>query len=468
MPLKSLKPNLGRPKPHPLAWGLGTVAVAGILIGMAFAQRQPEPAEPKPPLPEFSVLVAAPREESKVNPQLAKYEPETGCYLGAYIDLADELKEVYVDRTGKNRKFPFEFEEKVNKEHAMYFFYLGYGQEVPMDWLQYLALQDKFVHIALEPNQGLDRVKDDIYLRRFADDLYASGAKVFLRFASEMNGPWTNYHGDPELYIEKWRLLTQVMRDRAPNVAMVWCPYTTPETPIATYYPGDEWVDWVGVNMYSVSFFNQRSGQPAFHVKPRELLEFVYDEYSDRKPIMIGEYGTSHYSALESAYLIDYAVNNLESLYGDLETRFPRVKAINYFNTNNLKLQHRQNNNYSVTHNEEVLDAYQLAVSSPHFLSRQPEGMPCGPGLSTSVLQHGTVLSGRPHLGIYVPGKSVPGRVQVTLDKRVVYSGPDPSRAGFELDLTGEKPREAVLKVDVFGSTGNLRETMTVPIKVSN
>lgn len=443
------------------------MAVAAALIGMAFAQRQPELVEPKPPRPEFSVLVTSLRDSATVDPSLAKYEPAKGCYLGAYIDLADELSEIYVDSTGKKRKFPFEFENKVKKDHAMYFFYLGYGQEVPVDWLRYLALQDKFVHIAFEPNQGLDKMKDDDYLRRFADDLYASGAKIFLRFASEMNGPWTNYHGDPELYVEKWRMLTEVLRDRAPNVAMVWCPYTTPEAPIASYYPGDEWVDWVGVNMYSVSYFNQRSGQPAFHVKPRDLIQFVYDEYSDRKPIMIGEYGTSHFSALESAFLVDYAVHNIESLYSDLETRFPRVKAINYFNTNNLKLRHRQNNNYSVTHNEEVLDAYQLAVSSPHFLSRQPTSLLSGAGFSTQALRPGAVLSGRSHFAIYVPGEPMPGRVQVKLDHRVVYSGPDPRRAEFELDMTDEQARDATLQVDVCGSTGNVRETMTVPIKIS-
>src|SRR5690606_9868459 len=124
----------------------------------------------------------------------------------------------------------------------------------------------RYVHIAFEPNDGLDKVKDDEYLREFADDLAATKAPIFLRYASEMNGDWVKYHGDPELYREKFRLVSKVMKERAPNVAMVWCPFSTPVGSIPDYYPGDEWVDWVGVNIYSVTYLNQNLDLPAAHI----------------------------------------------------------------------------------------------------------------------------------------------------------------------------------------------------------
>ena len=65
-------------------------------------------------------------------------------------------------------------------------------------------------------------------LKLVADDMARSHAKIFLRFASEMNGDWTNYHNNPAEYRRKFRLVHQVMRRRAPNVATVWCPYTFP------------------------------------------------------------------------------------------------------------------------------------------------------------------------------------------------------------------------------------------------
>lgn len=302
----------------------------------------------------------------------AKYEPDSGCYLGAYIELDPTLKKKFVDQNGNKRKLPSEFEKVAGKKHAMYFFYLGYGRPLPLDWVKYLASDGKFVHVALEPNNGLGRVKDDAYLRKLARDMRDSGAKIFLRFASEMNGDWTNYSGDPARYVQKFRLVSRIMKEIAPNVAMVWCPYTTPRGNIQSYYPGDDWVDWVGVNMYNVTFYNENLKTPARHVRPTDMLDFVYDRYASRKPIMIGEYGTTHFSKVEGKASVEYARRNIEELYRMLQTEYRRVKAINYFNSNNLKIS-RANNDYSVTCEPKVLDTYRKAVANPWFLSRPSE-----------------------------------------------------------------------------------------------
>src|SRR5690606_17176725 len=107
-------------------------------------------------------------------------------------------------------------------------------------------------------------------------------APIFLRYASEMNGDWVKYHGDPELYREKFRLVSKVMKERAPNVAMVWCPFSTPVGSIPDYYPGDEWVDWVGVNIYSVTYLNQNLDLPAAHIAPTTHLRYIYENYAER------------------------------------------------------------------------------------------------------------------------------------------------------------------------------------------
>lgn len=300
-----------------------------------------------------------------------KYEPRYGCYLGAYIDLDPNLRTQVKDRTGRRHKDPAEFERRVGKEHALYFFYQLYGARTfPIDWVEKLASQGKFVQIALEPNRGLDAVKDDAYLRNLADKLGKSKAKIFLRFASEMNGPWTAYHGDPAKYIEKWRLVTRVMRARAPNVAMVWCPYMTPQSLIDRYYPGDDWVDWVGVNMYSVTYYNQDRRFPGIDDHPADMLRYVYDRYSARKPIMICEYGAASYSALEGTDTTSFAVENIQALYWSLPRMFPRVKCVTYFSSNNMAVAHRRNNDYSLLSKQAVLAAYSQAISPGYFISR--------------------------------------------------------------------------------------------------
>ncbi|QYK53315.1 MAG: hypothetical protein KF824_00140 [Fimbriimonadaceae bacterium] len=307
--------------------------------------------------------------EAAKNYTNAKFEPRIGCYAGAFIDLDSTILETFQDKTGKVRRMPWAFESVVGKEHATYFYYMGYGSRPAFDWVSKLGDSNKIVHIALEPNNGLDPIKEDQYLLDFAKGLGETKTKIFLRFASEMNGPWVNYHGSPSKYIEKFRLVANVMKRFAPNVAMVWCPYATPTSPIPNYYPGDEYVDWVGVNIYSVTYYDQDPKKPASRVHPVQLLDYIYSRYAKKKPIMVGEYGATHFSALENKPTTDFAKRSIIAMYESLPRAYPRVKCINYFNANNLELAHRKNNNYAVTQNAEVLNLYRSLISQPYFLS---------------------------------------------------------------------------------------------------
>lgn len=348
---------------------------------------------------------------------LAKYEPKSGCYLGAYINFDPTLNSPYRDIAGRIHQLPGPFEEAVGKPHAMYFFYMGYGSRLPVDWLEKLADSNRFVHIALEPNNGLDYVKNDDYLRALATKLRRSNAKVFLRFASEMNGPWTKYHGDPAKYREKFRLVYKVMRDLAPNVAMVWCPFQTPIKYIDSYYPGDDAVDWVGVNVYSVTYHDNDPKRPACHEDPVKMMDYVYRKYASRKPMMIGEYGATNFSSMEKKDRADFAKQKILRMYNAMPHR-PRVKAINYFHSNNIAfVKHRQNNDYSVTSHPKVLTAYQKAIAKEHFIGK--------PDPKTTEQQLKPVSDGEPISGwfrIYADSISVSDAAHITfkLDGRIL------------------------------------------------
>ena len=295
--------------------------------------------------------------------QPAKYEPAHGCYLGAYV-LQDELIE-------GNMKT---FNTLTGKKHASFFRYFGYkiGELDDLQaWLNEVEAVGAAAHIALEPNLGLDSVLDDEYLHNLAQLLGESGRPIFLRYASEMNGDWTNYSGDPELYIEKWRLVHDVMEKEAPNVIMVWTVFTSPTSTMAAYYPGDAYVDWVGVNIYNVVYHNNDIEQYAADEDPLELLDYVYDTYSDKKPIQISEYGVTHYTVTDNAKYVDFAISKLERLYKGLKTDYPRVKSIFYFDVNNTANapEGRQINNYALTDELRILETYKSLIADPYFLS---------------------------------------------------------------------------------------------------
>jgi len=302
---------------------------------------------------------------------LADYVPETGCYLGAYI----RLDEVVKDDIGA-------FEKLTGKKHATYFRYVGYGAPFPFRWVESLHRRGALPHLAWEPNNGLEPVRDNDYLHGWAEAAARTGGPIFLRYASEMNGTWQAYSGDPAKYIEKWRLVCRVMREVAPNVIMVWCPFATPQATITEYYPGDEWVDWVGVNIYSVHHYDGEPDKPA-NDDPRDLLRYVYDLYAKRKPIAICEYAATHYCAACKQDVTEFGLQQMTRLYRALPTEFPRVKMINWFSVDaaGSGIAH---NDYSITNSDAMLARYQELTADPHFLS-EVAGAPTHPTAWASV-----------------------------------------------------------------------------------
>lgn len=295
------------------------------------------------------------------NQKLAKFEPAVGCYVGAFIELDYNVQ-------GTNGADIEKFEDLTKKKHASYFTYVGYGRPFPRDWVEKVKKAGAAPQIAFEPNNGLEEVQDDAYLRAWAKDAARAQCPIFLRWASEMNGPWCVWHKDPAQYIEKFRLLTQVMREEAPNVAMVWTPFAEPQRLIAQFYPGDEWVDWIGMNIYSVYVNNGDPTRPAFDKDPVTWLKFLYDNYPN-KPIHISEFAaTLRCKGSGDKDTVDFAIEKMTRFYTAIKDEFPRVKSVNWFCWDTIRGK-KANNNYSFLSDGRALLAYRNLVSSDYFLS---------------------------------------------------------------------------------------------------
>lgn len=292
----------------------------------------------------------------------AKFEPPQGIYLGAYI-LQDE--------TIKEKNKIQKFNALTGKKHASFFRYVGYGEPFPKAWVTELKREGAVPQIAWEPNQGLDVVQDNAYLRSFAREAKEAGIPIFLRFASEMNGDWAAYSGNPQKYIEKWCLVHRVMAEEAPNVALVWTVFAFPQKTIPLYYPGDAYVDWVGVNIYNVVYHNNDPAKKAAYEDPLKLLDYVYRTYGDRKPIVVCEYGATHYTITDNRAYPEFACKKITRMYNGILKAYPRVKAIYYFNVNNIANapSGRRINDYSLTTHQDVLVTYQKVIQDPVFLT---------------------------------------------------------------------------------------------------
>lgn len=297
---------------------------------------------------------------------LERWEPPSGCYIGAFIDRDDSLKTLHFE--SQTHGDIEQFNKMVGKPHASFFMYRSYGLPFPSQWAEYVKRNGAVPHIAWEPRH-LSEVKDD----QFLGDFMAAAAKldhpVVLRFAGEMNGEWTSYHGDPKAYVSAFRRIYIASR-KAPKVVVLWCPNTVPQTNIDQYYPGDDYVDWVGVNFYSVPFLDNDVKRPGDKIYPPDQFKYVYEKYAARKPMAIGEWAASRRSSLEERERDDFALTKMKQLYAVLPTKYPRVKMVNWYDCNNIlrAKEERQLNDFQLTSSERTLTGYMRSTAHSHFL----------------------------------------------------------------------------------------------------
>ena len=267
----------------------------------------------------------------------------------------------------------------VQKPVAMQWLYFYYDNPEELEaCLRIYKAYPSVLQVALEPHRTLDEVQDDARLRSYAEMMAAYRRPVFLRFASEMNGNWTLYHKDPALYRKKFRLVHKVMARYAPNVVMIWCVGSKPDHNWDDYYPGDKYVDWVGVNFYSVLHHNNDPRQPADKETFAFHLDRFYRQFASRKPIAICEYGASRQESLNpDVDRSPWAAARLTELFALLPKKYPRVKMIGLFNVNCMKLKFGsagpKANNYCFTDSPTVTLALRHALASDYYLSQVPD-----------------------------------------------------------------------------------------------
>ena len=291
-------------------------------------------------------------------PKLAKLEPVAGCYLGALDDYADH------DDAGR-------FGRRIGRPLALCYDYSPYGAPFPAEWVRRQADAGRAVQIAWEPHD-IYAVQDDEYLNQWAKDAAACGCPVFLRFGGEMNGNWTPWGHDPAAYRRAFRLVHTVVNRYASNVALVWAPGAVPTYNLDNYYPGDDAVDWVGISLYLVRYYDDNVNRPAFNDGPASFIAPFYAKYAARKPLCLTECGISRRSRAEGQDADEYASARIFDLMDAIKIRFPRLKMFCWFPRNNLATARagRQLNDYSLPDGSGALAAFRTAVADPYFLSR--------------------------------------------------------------------------------------------------
>ena len=134
----------------------------------------------------------------------------------------------------------------------------------------------------------------DFYIVKWAQAAAAFRKPMFIRFAHEMNDPyrypWGPQNGNrPEDFVAAWRHVhTIFVKMNATNVLWVWSPHISMPW-FEYYYPGPEYVDWIGTGVLNYGTIASWSRWWSFH----QILEKAYPVLLRmNKPVMISEFGT--------------------------------------------------------------------------------------------------------------------------------------------------------------------------------
>ena len=316
-------------------------------------------------------------------PQQAKFEPLAGAYLGIVLDRGGTAASIQ------------EVNQKAGRRHAVYAKFLVFKQDAfPWDWVNMVKTNcpGAGLHLVLEPmvdfedfyapTWGPGQETYDAALS-FATNCAAAGVPIFLRFAHEANGDWYPWHpqfseryGIPdtvsnETYIAGFRNFANLVHANASNVVMVWAPNQgNGPDPLPFYedvYPGDEYVDWVGLSIYNgwsygnsneVLDFQFRNAVQKGYWQQNEdhyddTFEDFYWTFSDpdnpvghHKPMMIAETA----AAFEPKYVVsnEILIAGFESLSGPDFTASSTIAQFQGLN----------NDGVAVT-NESLLEAFE-------------------------------------------------------------------------------------------------------------
>lgn len=225
---------------------------------------------------------------------------------------------------------------------------------IPFNKIQLAKAADEgcAVEFALNlPGEGADVTKvlsSTDYILTVIEMLNEVDTPIFLRFAAEMD-VWTTQCA-PADYIAAFKYVADLVHANTDHVAMVWSPTYASGWNINKhdFYPGDEYVDWIGVSLYLQTYFNardnwskqERIALPCFFggdaAIPVKIMEDLISTYGDRKPFIISECGSSHqWNRLNGQSVkIDttsWAIQRLTAMFKYLPMAYPQIKAIAYF-----------------------------------------------------------------------------------------------------------------------------------------
>jgi Glycosyl hydrolase family 26 len=253
-------------------------------------------------------------------PVVGVYQAPGNCKLQSFVKATAATPNLCLVFDSWSRKADFPSETVAAANAA--------GMATMISWQPWNPAKGKVAQPKFSP-KVVASGKFDSYVKRWAQAAAKFSYPIYMRYAHEMNGPWYPWGygvkgNTAAQYVKAWRHVHDIfVANGATNVVWVWAPNAitkSSKVSLKTYYPGDNYVDYVGPVGYA------RGDKDTF--KSVFSLTFASIAKFTQKPILISETACFTKLKRQSACVADF----MKSM-----TKNPSIVGFVWFNSASKK-----------------------------------------------------------------------------------------------------------------------------------
>ncbi|MCX5749793.1 MAG: glycosyl hydrolase [Candidatus Saganbacteria bacterium] len=262
-------------------------------------------------------------------------------------------------------------EKKTGKKFSVIMWYQDWSTTFNKSLCDKVVRKGAVPHIVWEPWLWSDKEKIklgnilagewDSHIRQYAQDVRNWGKPIFIRWGHEFNiegYPWcvVNNGKDPKKYVDAFRHVKNIFNEEgADNAMFVWCPMreSWPQekwNDMELAYPGDEYVDWIGIDGYNWGVTQPWSQWQSFKELFRDVSRSLWRAHPT-KPIMIAEFASADLGDDKAGWILD--------MNEELK-KMPYIKAINWFDE-------KKEADWRIESTPKTLAAFKTLIKDPYF-----------------------------------------------------------------------------------------------------
>lgn len=310
-------------------------------------------------------------ETFKVNKD-RKLNEETQEVYDKYFADEDSFEwGIFENSAPKDMEFLNELEERMDYDFDFLVKYQGFSSpdKAAIEELENAYEQGKTVELTLQTTyeekdnyDGLYKILNgeyDEYFNEYAKNIKDFGHPVLFRLNNEMNGDWCEYSSyhtskDTDVFTEVWRHVHDIFEENGANenTLWVWNPHDISFPNFSwnnylNYYPGDEYVDLVGLTGYNNGTYYPGEVWRDFE----EIYDPIYDDYVEKfeQPLMITEFSANSVGGDKIAWINDMF---------DKMKKYDRIKVAIWWNGIDWDENMDPARIYRLDENEEMLDTF--------------------------------------------------------------------------------------------------------------